>query len=130
MRTENKNMQIWLAKNGIKAMPKYISSGSMRGTWRLFGKGKFWGNKELQNKLTALGFVDFDGKPLSDYSGNGGDFSIFPILTNKFTEAAILNDEDNFITNESLLESIEKKDLQAIGKWKSKANSGEVVRIV
>lgn len=90
MNFENKNMQNWLKQNGVNCTPKYISEGSLKGTWRLnggkFGDGSWWGNKELQDKLTSLGFVDFDGKPLSDYCGNGGDFSVFLRLTDKYAE--------------------------------------------
>lgn len=80
MLARNKLMKTYLANNGIKAMPKYIADGSMKGTWRIYGDGKWWGNKKLIAKMTAIGFVDFDGNPLSDYSGNGGAFSIFAIF--------------------------------------------------
>jgi hypothetical protein len=74
----NKKMRAFLKTNGIDAMPKYLDKGSMKGCWRIYGEGKWWGNKPLIDKMTKLGFVDFDGQPLSDYSGNGGMFSIFP----------------------------------------------------
>lgn len=77
-RDENVKMAEYLKNNGIDATPKYIFSGSQAGTWRLYNlKTQWFGNKALQEKLTALGFRDFDGKPLSDYSGNGGVFQIF-----------------------------------------------------
>ena len=77
-RDENVKMAQFLKSNGIDATPKYIFSGSLAGCWRLYNlKTTWYGNKELQQKLTALGFRDFDNKPLSDLSGNGGVFSIF-----------------------------------------------------
>ena len=75
MRPENKKMQEFLRQNGINASVKFINKGSLKGCWRLYGKGQKW-NKELENKLNELGFVDFDGKPLSWLSGNGGSFSV------------------------------------------------------
>ena len=78
MTKENKKMKMWLLKNGIHAQPKYIKSGSLAGCWRIYNyKIDWWNNETLQNKLTDLGLVDFDGYLLSKYSGNGGKFSIF-----------------------------------------------------
>ena len=97
MRPENKLMQNFLNDNGIKATPKFLWRGSMKHSWRLHDyiikDGKILGtewynNLELQNKLNALGFTDFWGKPLCNYSGNGGVFCIFTRhseLTPKFT---------------------------------------------
>jgi len=76
MRPENKRMQVFLKQNGIKAIPKYIATGSLTRTWRLYNLKQLW-SVELANKLNALGFVDLDGKPLAQYSGNGGLFSVF-----------------------------------------------------
>ena len=75
-------MREFLLENGIDAMPKYIASGSLRGTWRLYAKAKgqfvkWWENYELMGKLHKLGFRDYDGKPFTDFSGNGGDFQVF-----------------------------------------------------
>lgn len=107
MTTANKNMKLWLAANGIFCTPKYIATGSMKRTWRLddykLNKAKpdgigWWGNKDLQKKLTDLGFVDYDGDVLDDYSGNGGDFSVFVKLTDKFMEEAIFSDEAPMMT--------------------------------
>ena len=87
MKAINKEMKEFLSKNGIEAVPKYIESGSLKGTWRIYSKGEkimdgsnllFW-TKELAQKMTSLGFRSFDGKPLSVYSGNGGRFSVFVI---------------------------------------------------
>ena len=78
MTPANALMKELLAENGIKATPKYISDGSLKRSWRLYEKNtNWWDNTELWAKLTAIGFVDFDGKPLSKLSGNGGVFSIF-----------------------------------------------------
>lgn len=82
MRIENKNMKSFLNANGIKARVKYIATGSLKGSWRLYEpKTDWYNNIELQEKLTALGFTDFDGKPLNKFSGNGGKFSIFARAT-------------------------------------------------
>lgn len=78
MRKENKSMIAFLKRHRIPARVKYIWDGSLRGTWRLYNPDITWyGNKELQEKLTSLGFKDFDGKELNDFSGNGGVFSVF-----------------------------------------------------
>jgi hypothetical protein len=91
MTEANTRMKNWLKDNGIIAMPKYIDSGSMRGCWRIYGLGAWWGNEELQKKFRDLGFVDFDGDPLDNFSGNGGMFSIFPNLTDKKKEMELLH---------------------------------------
>ena len=97
MRTENKLMQDFLKENGIKATAKFLWRGSMKHSWRLHDYtikagqiiGTEWyNNTDLQNKLNSLGFTDFWGKPLGNYSGNGGVFCIFARhneLTPKFT---------------------------------------------
>lgn len=85
MRPENKRMQAFLKSNGISAVPWYISRGSMRGCWRLYGKnGKGFASDvmekwspELAEKLNDLGFRDYAGQPLGIYSGNGGMFCTF-----------------------------------------------------
>ena len=76
MRPENKRMQDFLKQNGIEARVKFISEGSLRACWRLYQPSCPW-TTELKDKLTALSFVDFDGKPLNSFSGNGGIFSVF-----------------------------------------------------
>ena len=81
MLTHNKQMQDFLKLNGIKAIPKRIDKGSLKGTWRLLGSPHYhlcpaWTN-ELSTKLNNLGFVGFDGKPLGQFSGNGGKFCVF-----------------------------------------------------
>jgi hypothetical protein len=92
MRPENNRMKQFLKANGIDAEPKYISTGTLKGSWRLYGlvNGKYdykkewgenhiqwWGNIELQNKINSLGFTDLGGKRVSDCTGNGGKFCIF-----------------------------------------------------
>ena len=77
MTPANALMKQLLKDNGIKAMPRYESEGSMKRTWRLYDKNtKWYDNPELWAKLTELGFTDFDGKPFTKFSGNGGMFSI------------------------------------------------------
>lgn len=78
MRIENKRMKDYLEQHGIKVMPKYLWSGSLRGCWRLCNaKTTWWENYELMGKLHSLGFKDYDNEPLDNFSGNGGQFSIF-----------------------------------------------------
>ena len=76
MRPENKRMKQFLSNNGIKAVPKWLPDGSLKHCWRLYGKGQQW-TPSLMEKLTSLGFVDFDYTPLGLFSGNGGMFSVF-----------------------------------------------------
>jgi len=86
MLTENKKMQEFLRVNGIDAIPKYIKTGSLKRSWRLYGKtGTKTGDimqdyqrwtPELCEKLTDLGFTGFHGA-LGKFSGNGGLFSVF-----------------------------------------------------
>ena len=76
MRDENQRMQQWLKAHGIDARVKYISTGSLKGTWRLYNPAVQW-SEELGDKLTRLGFSGFDGRPFHRFSGNGGVFSVF-----------------------------------------------------
>jgi len=84
MKPENKKMQEFLKANGINAVVRYNAKGSMKHTWHLYGpemrrefnpKWQKW-TPELAEKLTNLGFKDFDGGVLGKYSGNGGLFSV------------------------------------------------------
>lgn len=75
MRTENKQMQEFLVSKGIKAVPKYLYKGSLKGTWRLNGKNQQW-TESLRSQLIALGFLDYNGESLTKYSGNGGFFHV------------------------------------------------------
>ncbi len=76
MRIENTRMKEFLASHGIKATPRYLHKGSMKGTWGLYDRGTKW-TPELTEQLNALGFVDYDHTPLDQYSGNGGLFQVF-----------------------------------------------------
>lgn len=78
-------MKAFLEANGIEAMPKYISTGSLGGCWRLYNHEQKW-TPELSSKLSALGFLGFDHKPLNQYSGNGGLFSVFVAGHNELLE--------------------------------------------
>lgn len=69
-------MQEFLASHGIKAMPKYLWTGSLKHRWRLYDPETKW-TKDLAQKLSSLGFTNFDGMPLREFSGNGGMFSVF-----------------------------------------------------
>jgi len=76
MREENKAMQEWLKSQGINCRVKYIWDGSLKHTWRLYNPNQRW-NDNLRQRLTDLGFKDFDNKLLNEHSGNGGFFSVF-----------------------------------------------------
>lgn len=76
MRPENERMRAFLASNDINCTPKYMATGIMKRTWRLYSNGARWTN-ELAGKLNALGFVGYDNNPLNEFSGNGGLFSVF-----------------------------------------------------
>ena len=87
MNPENIRMMAFLTKHGIKCAVKYIWNGSLRGTWRLYGKDQKW-TPELMRKLTDLRFKGFDGRELTEYSGNGGAFSVFVRGHNELLEDA------------------------------------------
>ncbi len=87
MRPENQRMKAFLASHGIKAMPKYIHEGSLRGLWRLYGAPNEQWTEELRSKLDALGFLDFQGQPLHRFSGNGGLFSVFVMGHNELLQS-------------------------------------------
>lgn len=76
MRQENERMRSFLASNGIICTPKYIETGSMKRTWRLYNRNAKW-TPGLAEKLNMLGFTDYNHKPLGEFSGNGGMFSVF-----------------------------------------------------
>jgi hypothetical protein len=85
----NKKIKNYLAENGIIATPMLIKRGSMQGCIRIYQKTREFTNdcnfsrwtQDLVNKLTKLGFRDFDGQPLTLFSGNGGLFCIFARLS-------------------------------------------------
>mgnify|MGYP001589675816 CR=1 FL=1 len=90
MLDKNKKMKSFLESKGFKnIIPKYIENGSMRGCWRIVSRvngklgltGYALYTSEVQEKLTNLGFRDFDGEPLNQYSGNGGVFAVFARFT-------------------------------------------------
>ena len=76
MRPENARMKEYLDKNGVKAIPKWLPDGSLKRTWRLYDKNTQW-SIDLAAKLNSLGFLDYNGKPLDEHSGNGGMFQVF-----------------------------------------------------
>ena len=76
MRIENQRMKDFLSEHGINAKPKYIWRGSMKRTWRIYAPGIRW-TDEIRQKFTNLGFFGFDGKPLHQFSGNGGALQVF-----------------------------------------------------
>jgi len=76
MRPENKRMKQFLSEKDITADVKWIATGSLKRNWRLYNPDQKW-TPELTKKLTELGFVGFDNKPLHKFSGNGGMFSVF-----------------------------------------------------
>ena len=77
MRPENIKMKNYLSFYGIEVMPKFIWTGSLKGTWRLYNSKVSWhDNPGLWDKLTQLGFTNYDGQPFNQYNGNGGMFSL------------------------------------------------------
>ena len=90
IRPENKRMQDFLAKHGIKADAKYLDTGSLKGRWRLSNIDTKW-TVELADRLNVLGFRDFDDRCLHKYSGNGGLFSVFVKGHYEFLENPIQN---------------------------------------
>ena len=126
----NKELQDFLSKQGIKANVKRIDKGTMKKTWRLYGKGQKW-TPELQNKLTKLGFKDFDGRPLNPYSGNGGMFSVFVRKPDdiKITEDCGCDTNKNTI-NEEWKGWNEKMPVQLVGIKNGKiTNDGSGVQV-
>lgn len=85
MLNHNRKMKDFLAGHGIECIPKRIDAGSLRGTWRLYGKGQSW-TQELQDRLNFIGFRDFDGELFGRYSGNGGIFSVFARIPERIRE--------------------------------------------
>ena len=83
MRPENIRMKGYLGTHGILATPKYFYTGSLKGCWRLYDRNQDW-SADLCQQLTALGFVDYADKPLGQFSGNGGKFSVFVRGHNEF----------------------------------------------
>lgn len=66
--------------SGIKVNVCYIKKGTLKGNFRIQDKAnnvQWWGNDQLIQQFNDNGFVDFDEKPLTKFSGNGGSFSIF-----------------------------------------------------
>ena len=77
MRPENKRMKEFLMANGFaRVIPKYIATGSLKRCWRLYDKYQKW-SLDIAKRLNDLGFMNFAGKPLDIYDGNGGMFSVF-----------------------------------------------------
>jgi hypothetical protein len=85
MRPENMRMKEFLKQHGIEAQPKYIFHGSLHHSWRLYNHDIKW-SAQLQRKLTDLGFTGLHG-PLTQYSGNGGVFSVFVRGHNELLES-------------------------------------------
>ena len=77
MKPENKRMKEFLMANGFaRVIPKYLASGSLKRCWRLYDKYQKW-SLDIAKRLNDLGFMNFTGKPLDIYDGNGGMFSVF-----------------------------------------------------
>jgi len=75
MLAHNREMKIFLESHGLKLMPKRFDTGSMRGTWRLYNLNLKY-TPEIQEKLTGLGFTDWDGSSLDRHSSNGDIVSL------------------------------------------------------
>lgn len=75
--TSSQEMKNYLSSHNIPVTSaKYNKTGSMKGTWHLYGKNSPW-TRELIKKLNDLDFRDMDGKLLNRYSGNGGQFDVY-----------------------------------------------------
>lgn len=84
LRPENRRMMAFLTAAGYKGIrAMFIRKGSMRGVWRLYLPNVNWSMDEAR-KLAALGFRDFDDKPLHCHAGNGGAFQVFVLGHNEF----------------------------------------------
>lgn len=84
MLERNRRMKEYLRIHGIEATPKYIETGSLKGTWRFYNKQTKW-TIELGHKFEEIGFLDFDGRQFQPFAGNGGLLMIFATLNpNKF----------------------------------------------
>ena len=126
---ENIRMMEFLAKHGIKCAVKYIWNGSLRGTWRLYGKDQKW-TPELIRKLTDLRFKGFDGRELTEYSGNGGTFSVFVRGHNELLENETgIGESEVFLSAvnselDSIMGSIDMNETQMAGRVASKVVAG------
>ncbi len=85
MRPENKRMTEFLNQNGIEAKVKYIFTGSLKHTWRIYNPDIKW-TVAIAEKLESLGFRSYSGGKFHRYEingkiisceGNGGILSIF-----------------------------------------------------
>jgi dipeptidyl aminopeptidase/acylaminoacyl peptidase len=114
MRTENQKMKEYLAKNGIDCIPKYLFDGSMKKTWRLYHRTtKWWDNTDLQNKFKELGFKDYNGQDITNYSGNGGAFSVFLRAPLELTQY-IFNTDSNIIpANKATADATKVENVQS-----------------
>lgn len=90
MLKHNTKMKEFLEAAGfVNIIPKYLDKGSLKGCWRIVSRingqpnltGYALQTPDAAEKLTALGFIDFDRGPLNPYSGNGGLFAIFARFT-------------------------------------------------
>lgn len=70
MRAQNRRMIDFLKANGIKARATYVDKGSMKGTWTIRNGVDEWSDG-LRKQFTDLGFSDWDGHALRDFSSNG-----------------------------------------------------------
>lgn len=75
MRIENKRMMAFLRHYGIRAKARYTPTGSMKGTWNIWDLETKW-EPGIRAMFGALGFMDYDGQPLKEWSGNGGRLSL------------------------------------------------------
>ncbi len=97
MRPENQKMKEYLSANGIECNPKYLFDGSMKKTWRFYhATTKWWDNTDLQSKFKELGFKDWAGQEITNFSGNGGAFSVFFRAPLELTQY-IFNTDTNII---------------------------------
>ena len=70
------DLRNFLESYGIFARVQLRKKGKYKGCWKLHGKGQIW-NTELIEKLTNLGFKDYDNCPLTLSTGKCGFFIVF-----------------------------------------------------
>ena len=54
MRIENKKMVEFLNANEVKARVKYIATGSLKGSWRLYEPKTDWYKQVIKEKLPKI----------------------------------------------------------------------------
>ena len=108
----NKIIKEYLKANGVIATPHLIEKGSLAGCIRITQKNNdpirklqccgyaSWG-EEWAIKMTSLGFLGNDCKPLDKFSGNGGLFHIFARMSKELKKDLGLFNNNFYGDNEN-----------------------------